>query len=203
MMRFKKNFTLTPWISQNVEKSSLFGPARSRKYSSIFSSLRHEKIFNLEQSETFFWLIKSFFLVTKLIIPKWLVSTKIRKNNHSPRNGYIPIAPSKVREVIKRIRKPFLLKKWSFLPWRSANQVWNNCKERLQTLQSSKLFTLLENFYLKIIHKNYPGNIYLFKVNNRNTRKRYEIMFKLNNKSTRTTSLVFLLLPLNLFHKFF
>ena len=31
----------------------------------------------------------------------------------------------------------------------------------------------------------FPANIYLFKVNNRNTRKRYEIMFKDNNKNTK------------------
>ena len=50
------------------------------------------------------------------------------------------------------------------------------------------------------------ANIYLFKVNNRNTRKRCEICSKVNNKNTRTTSynlnifphvfLVFLLLTL-------
>ena len=32
-----------------------------------------------------------------------------------------------------------------------------------------------------------PTGIYLLKVNNRNTRTRYEIMFKVNNKDTRTT----------------
>ena len=36
-----------------------------------------------------------------------------------------------------------------------------------------------------------PVNIYLFKVNNKNTRKRYENMFKINNKDTRTTSMTF------------
>ena len=32
-------------------------------------------------------------------------------------------------------------------------------------------------------------NIYLFKVDNRNTRKSCEIMFKVSNKDTRTTSM--------------
>ena len=34
-----------------------------------------------------------------------------------------------------------------------------------------------------------PVNIYLFRVNNKNTRKRYENLFKVNNKDTRTTSM--------------
>ena len=33
----------------------------------------------------------------------------------------------------------------------------------------------------------YPANIYLFKVNNRNTRKRCKNMFKVKNKNARTT----------------
>ena len=36
--------------------------------------------------------------------------------------------------------------------------------------------------------KNYPDNNYLFKFNNRNTRKKVRNMFKVNNKNTRTTS---------------
>ena len=53
-----------------------------------------------------------------------------------------------------------------------------------------------------------PAGIYLFKVNNRNTRTRCEITFKVNNKDTRTKPtlnifishlvLVFLLLTLNM-----
>ena len=34
-----------------------------------------------------------------------------------------------------------------------------------------------------------PTDIYLFKVNNRKTRKRCDIYFKVNNKNTRTMSL--------------
>ena len=34
----------------------------------------------------------------------------------------------------------------------------------------------------------FPGNIYVFKVNNRNTRKRYNFMFKVNGKNTRMRS---------------
>ena len=53
-----------------------------------------------------------------------------------------------------------------------------------------------------------PANIYLFKVNNRHTRRRCKKMFKVNNKDTRalsmTSFLCFYLLPLNkLFHIFF
>ena len=53
-----------------------------------------------------------------------------------------------------------------------------------------------------------PANIYLFKVNNRHTRRRCKKMFKVNNKDTRalsmTSFLCFYLLPLNtLFHTFF
>ena len=38
-----------------------------------------------------------------------------------------------------------------------------------------------------IIH---PAGIYMFKVNNRNTRRRCKICFKVNNKDTRTSPLV-------------
>ena len=51
-----------------------------------------------------------------------------------------------------------------------------------------------------------PANIYLFLLNNRNTRKRFEIMFKVNNKNIKTmpdVGLVFLLLALNIFQIFF
>ena len=44
----------------------------------------------------------------------------------------------------------------------------------------------------------YPANIYLFKVNNRNSRKRRN-MLKVINNNTRTTSL----LTLNIFHTIF
>ena len=60
----------------------------------------------------------------------------------------------------------------------------------------------LKNFAI-FTGKHLPANIYLFKVNNRNTRKRCKI-FKVNNKNTKTTVvLVFLLLTLNIFHTFF
>ena len=46
----------------------------------------------------------------------------------------------------------------------------------------------------------YPANSHLFKVTNKNTRKKVWNMLKFNNKNTRTTS--FLLLTLNIFHTF-
>ena len=50
-----------------------------------------------------------------------------------------------------------------------------------------------------------PANIYLFKVNNGNSRKRFEICSKLiiNHKKVVDVDLVFLLLTLNIFHLFF
>ena len=49
-----------------------------------------------------------------------------------------------------------------------------------------------------------PANIYLFKVNNRNTRRKVWNMFKAKNKNTRTMASFwyFLLLTLNIFHIF-
>ena len=46
----------------------------------------------------------------------------------------------------------------------------------------------------------YPSNIHLFKVNNGNTRKRYEICSEL---AIKAPVLVFLLLTLNIFHTLF
>ena len=49
----------------------------------------------------------------------------------------------------------------------------------------------------------FQASIYLFKVNNRNDRKKMRSMFKVNNKDRRTTSMtskMFLLLSLNTFH---
>ena len=52
-----------------------------------------------------------------------------------------------------------------------------------------------------------PANIYLFKVNNKNSRKSCEIYSKLTKKPTRMMSmtwvLVFFLLTLHMFHTFF
>ena len=53
--------------------------------------------------------------------------------------------------------------------------------------------------------KTNPANIYLFKVNNRNTRKMYEIFSELTIKQQNDVNevvLVFLLLTLNIFHTF-
>ena len=52
----------------------------------------------------------------------------------------------------------------------------------------------------------YPVNIYLFKVNNRNTREKCEICSKLTKKHQTDVIdavLVFFLLTLNIFHAFF
>ena len=54
--------------------------------------------------------------------------------------------------------------------------------------------------------KSIPANIYLFKFNNRNTRKRGEIFSKLTIKKPEDVNdvvLVFLLLTLKIFHTFF
>ena len=53
---------------------------------------------------------------------------------------------------------------------------------------------------------NSPANIYLFKFNNENTRKRCEICWKSTRKHQNDVNdvvLVFLLLTLNIFHTFF
>ena len=50
----------------------------------------------------------------------------------------------------------------------------------------------------------FPAGIYIFKVNNRNTRAKVGNMLKVNNKVTKTTPGVVLvaLLTLNIFHTF-
>ena len=45
--------------------------------------------------------------------------------------------------------------------------------------------------------KHFPANIYLFKVNNKNTSKRCEIYLKLTIKTPKNLFLVFLLFTLN------
>ena len=65
----------------------------------------------------------------------------------------------------------------------------------LNNLRKKKPEVFLKEEKLK---SNFPANIYLFKVNNRNTRKSCEICSKLTIKLT-----VFLLLTLNIFHVFF
>ena len=89
------------------------------------------------------------------------------------------------------------------------------------TLQTSKMESFaiihiicIDSYHCKALHfrclqgswrRLCPANVYLFKVNNRTTRKRCEIYFKVNNKNTRTTSdvaMVFLLLTLNIFYTF-
>ena len=48
-----------------------------------------------------------------------------------------------------------------------------------------------------------PANMYLFKVNNRNTRKKCEICSNLAIKTPDAVVLVFFLLTFNIFHTFF
>ena len=59
---------------------------------------------------------------------------------------------------------------------------------------------------LKVIKKNVPS-LYLFKINNRSTRQRFEICLKLKPKKKQNdvndVALVFLLLALGIFHTFF
>ena len=56
------------------------------------------------------------------------------------------------------------------------------------------------------LESHFPADIYLFKVNNKNTEARCE-MFKFNTKDTRTTPMVLSLMPLlltlNIFHTLF
>ena len=53
------------------------------------------------------------------------------------------------------------------------------------------------------IKKCFPVGIYAFKVNNRNTRTRFEICSKLTIKTSERRHLVSLLLTLNIFHALF
>ena len=63
-----------------------------------------------------------------------------------------------------------------------------------QILPESKFLALFEYFHYLIIRM-IPANIYLFKVNNRDIRKRCETCLKLTKKTTRTTCLT-----LNIFY---
>ena len=54
-----------------------------------------------------------------------------------------------------------------------------------------------------IIFQHNPTGIYLLKVNNRNTRTRYEICSKLTIKTPERRHLVSLLITLNIFHTMF
>ena len=59
----------------------------------------------------------------------------------------------------------------------------------LEEQQADVSFHLKEMFTLER-NRTIPANIYLFKVNNRDTRKRCENMFKVNNIYIRTTSVM-------------
>ena len=53
-----------------------------------------------------------------------------------------------------------------------------------------------------IYHANNPANMHLFRVNNKNTKKRCELCSKLTIKNVNHVVVVFLLLTLNVFHIF-
>ena len=55
-----------------------------------------------------------------------------------------------------------------------------------ETLVLNGLGNPLQVLHLILSEFNPTGN-YMFKVNNKNTRTKYEIYFKVNNKDTRTT----------------
>ena len=78
---------------------------------------------------------------------------------------------------------------WCFQGYQKRPVTWNGLSEFFKmTLNLSDRW------------RNYPANIYLFKVNNENTIKRYEVCLKLTIK---TPVLVFLLWTLNMLHIFF
>ena len=78
---------------------------------------------------------------------------------------------------------------WCFQGYQKRPVTWNGLSEFFKmTLNLSDRW------------RNYPANIYLFKVNNENTIQRYEVCLKLTIK---TPVLVFLLWTLNMLHIFF
>ena len=91
-------------------------------------------------------------------------------------------------EVFGGYRKRLLIF-WCFQGYQKRPVTWNGLREFFKmTLNLSDRW------------RNYPANIYLFKVNNENTIKRYEVCLKLTIK---TPVLVFLLWTLNMLHIFF
>ena len=70
------------------------------------------------------------------------------------------------------------LKLCYWLHWLNFSTKKNPYDEVTEALYSFKFFQIL-----------HPANIYLFKVNNRNTGKKVRNMFKVNNNNTRTTSI--------------
>ena len=59
----------------------------------------------------------------------------------------------------------------------------------LCSIKSLQTYGHRGNNKMSTIKSNDPANIFLFKVNNRNTRKKVRNMFKINNKNTRMTSM--------------
>ena len=57
--------------------------------------------------------------------------------------------------------------------------------------------------YVKMTDVNLPENIYLFKVNKRNNRKKIRKVFKVNNKHSRAWFNNVVLVTLNILHTFF
>ena len=71
-------------------------------------------------------------------------------------------------------------------------------------LKSTRLLKKIIGTYYK--YSKHPANNHLIKVNNKNTRRRYEICSKLtikNQNDVNDVALVFLLLTVNIFHTFF
>ena len=132
-----------------------------------------------------------------IIGPQNLVCVKVFKNG-----------PSKIcgRQPFKNIRWHGLLKQTislqTFLRQSSTNFTWSILEYHDQffiqiswILRHRKSWLILNYIYFLLFHTEIitlkqficsygvPGNIYLFKVNNRNTRKRYEICSKFTLKA--------------------
>ena len=70
-------------------------------------------------------------------------------------------------------------------PNRASRLHKNQTIEWVSFNMTERILIFLDAFYFLIAAKNiFPANIYLFKVNNRNTGKRYEIYLKLTIKTT-------------------
>ena len=84
--------------------------------------------------------------------------------------------------------------------------------KNVRIIKSGRTYVFMVNLeYTKSVNLNrcfiiFPASIYLFKVNNRNTRKRCEMCSKLTRKTLEYVSdivVMFLLLTLYIFHTFF
>ena len=118
-------------------------------------------------------------------------NNSIKSKNYAPGHQNLAIVNTFFYQNLRSNYKPLTI----------SLSFWKLILHFFQSLKTLLVIVKLNIFKLQVLPN--TANIYLFKVKNRNNRKRCEINSKLTIKTTEDLILVFIFSNLNIFHIFF